>query len=102
MVGSKQIVLITDNFPYGGASANLLRNFTLCLRNEGNDIEVILPTGASYGKKLDQQNHRVGHFEGIKFTRLGFIYHPKNILGKMIDNTISLFLPLIFNRKSVV
>ena len=99
MVGSKQIVLITDNFPYGGASANLLRNFTLCLRNEGNDIEVILPTGASYGKKLDQQNQSVGYFEGIKFTRLGFIYHPKNILGKMIDNTISLFLPLIFLTK---
>jgi len=99
MVGSKQIVLITDNFPYGGASANLLRNFTLCLRNEGNDIEVILPTGASYGKKLDQQNQSVGYFEGIKFTRLGFIYHPKNILGKMMDNTISLFLPLIFLTK---
>lgn len=89
-------ILLTSNYPYGGASANLLRYFTFCLKNTGHEVEVFLPTGAFYGNKVDQQSVRKGVINGIKYKRLGFIYHPKNFIGKFFDIILGLFLPFFF------
>jgi glycosyltransferase involved in cell wall biosynthesis len=96
MVINKKIVLVTDSFPYGGASANLLRYFTLGLSNENNDIEVFLPTGSYYGNKLDTNSKRCGKIENVKFRHLGFINHPRNYIGKILDNFFGLLLPFFF------
>lgn len=90
------IVLFASAFPYGGASANFLRNFTFALKDAGHNVEVILPTGAYYGKKIDQQNIRKGVINGVKYQRLGFIYHPRNWFGKIIDNLLGIILPFFF------
>jgi len=90
---SKYIILLTTNFPYGGASANLLRYFTYCLKESGFEIEVLLPTGGYYGKKIDQVSKRVNEINGVKYRRLGFIHHPVNYFGKFLDNLLGLILP---------
>ena len=90
----KNIKLITfGNFPFGGASANLLRYFTLSLSKGNNDVEVLLPTGHYYGNKIDVINKRVGKIEDVKYKYTGLLMHPKNYLGKFIDNVFGpLFL----------
>ncbi len=95
------IVLITSSFPYGGASANLLRYFTYCLEESGFNIEVFLPTGAYYGKKVDQFSKRQGKINGVKYTRLGFIHHPVNYFGKFLDIVLGMILSFFYllNRK---
>ncbi len=96
MVGQKKIVLITNNFPYGGASANLMRYFTLALATQNNDIEVIIPTGSYYGNKIDVNESRCGKIESVKYRHLGFIEHPKNYFGKFFDIILGLTLPFFF------
>lgn len=86
----KYIVLITNTFPYGRASANFLRLFTYCIRDTGNSIEVFLPTGDC--SSIKENKVRKGDVEGVRFTRLGFINHPKHILGKVMDNLLGFFL----------
>jgi glycosyltransferase involved in cell wall biosynthesis len=92
----RKIVLITSRFPYGGASANLLRYFTMALAIENNDVEVILPTGCYYGNKIDVNEKKYGEIESIKYRHLGFINHPKNYIGKILDNLLGLILPFFF------
>jgi glycosyltransferase involved in cell wall biosynthesis len=94
----KYIKVITyGNFPYGGASANFLRYLALSLTLENrNDIEVLLPTGHYYGNKTEENAIRNGVVENIKYRHLGFLNHPKNYLGKIIDNLIGPFLLLFY------
>lgn len=92
----KKIVLITNNFPYGGASANLLRYFTLALAFQNNDIEVIIPTGSYYGNKIDVNENRYGEIESVKYRHLGFLNHPRNYFGKLLDNILGLILPFFY------
>lgn len=96
MVGRKKVVLVTNNFPYGGASANLLRYFSLALAMQNNDVEVIIPTGGYYGNKIDVNEKRYGKIESVKFRHLGFINHPKNYFGKLLDNILGLILPFFY------
>ena len=92
----KNIKIITyTNFPFGGASANFLRYFSLSLIHQKNCVEVLLPTGGYFGNKIDINIKRKGEIEKIKFRHLGFIKHPRNYFGKFIDNTFGLFLPMI-------
>ncbi len=96
MAGNKKIVLVTSSFPYGGAGANLMRYFSLALAMQNNDVEVIIPTGSYYGKKVDVNQNRSGHIESVKYRHLGFINHPRNYFGKIIDNLSGLFSPFFF------
>lgn len=96
MARNKKIVLITSRFPYGGASANLLRYFTLALAIQNSDVEVIIPTGCYYGNKIDVNKNRYGKIESVKYRHLGFINHPKNYFGKLLDNILGLILPFFF------
>lgn len=92
----KKIVVIGSNFPYGGASANLLRNLTLALAVQNNIVEIIIPSGRHYGSKIDVNQSRNGKIESVKYRHLGFIIHPKNYFGKFLDNILGLILPFFF------
>jgi len=93
----KNIMLLTyGNFPYGGASANLLRYFTIGLSRLGNNVEVILPTGNYYGQNIDHNKNKEGNIEGVRYKHLGFINHPRKLAGKLADNLCGIILPLIY------
>lgn len=92
----KRIMIITNNFPYGGADANLLRYFSYSLYEKGNNIKVVMPTGASYGNRLYQSVTRRGVFNGIEYLRLGYINHPGSFLGKLNDNLLGIILPFLY------
>ena len=97
MTQKKNIVLINyGNFPYGGASANLLRYFAIGLSKLSNNVEVIMPTGNYYGKKIDHNKHKQGVIEGVRYKHLGFINHPRNIIGKITDNMCGIILPFLY------
>jgi len=59
-------------------------------------VEVILPTGNYYGRKLDQNEHKEGLIENVKYEHLGFINHPRNLIGKLADNFFGVILPLMY------
>ena len=98
---TKNIVLITyGNFPYGGASANLLRYFAMGLAHVGNTVKVILPTGNYYGQKVDHNKTREGVLEcGVEYRHLGFVNHPRKVFGKLLDNILGVILPFIYLLK---
>jgi glycosyltransferase involved in cell wall biosynthesis len=93
---SKKIVLIAGSFPFGGAGANLLRYFTITLARRNNVVEVIIPTGGIYGNKIDINSRRSGQIDSVRYRHLGFIIHPRNYLGKILDNVLGLILPFFF------
>lgn len=90
------MLLTHGNFPYGGASANLLRYFTIGLSRLGNNVEVILPTGNYYGQNIDHNKNKEGNIEGVRYKHLGFINHPRKLAGKLADNLCGIILPLIY------
>ncbi len=94
-------IVTYGNFPYGGASANLLRYFSMALYQANNEVEVIIPTGYYFGKKVDVNKKRTGKIKGVKYIYTGFLFHPRNYLGKVIDNTIGplmMFLLLLIKH----
>ena len=100
----KYIKIITySNFPYGGASANFIRNMALGLFENGQDIEVLLPSGNYYGEGIDSDNLRIGTIKGVPYRHFCFKYHPHQLLGKLIDNVfgpLNLFLFIFKLRMS--
>lgn len=105
MVGNclNHIILITyANFPFGGASANLLRCLSIGLSRLDNIVEVILPTGGGYGEKIDINKNKVGNIKHVSYKHLGFTIHPRNNFGKITDNLIGVFSPFFYLiRKSL-
>ena len=89
-------IITGGNFPYGGASANYLRNFSLALQIQGNDVEVLMTTGEYYGKNIDINTRRTGNIENVKFRHLCYIIHPRNIIGKILDNICGAFSPILY------
>lgn len=93
----KKIIVVTyENFPYGGAPANLLRYITLALAAEGFPVEVILPTGNVYGNNIETKSQRKGHIEEVSYKHIGFIRHPHNYIGKILNLFISFFYTPIY------
>ena len=98
-------IITYDNFPYGGASANLLRYFSLSLSLEGNNVEVVMPTGNNYGKNIDSNVKRSGKVENVRFKHLAYLNHPQNFIGKALDiflgfiNTIGFILKESFKSE---
>ncbi len=88
----KNISIVTyGNFPFGGASANYIRYFALSLnRNKDVNVEVLIPSGFYFGN--EQNKTRKGNIQGVKYKYLGFLNHPRNYIGKLIDNV---FAPII-------
>lgn len=93
-------IISYENFPFGGAPANFLRYFSLALSTELNDIEVILPTGNMYGKKIEEKENRKGLINDVKYQHLCFTKHPNNLFGKIANIICGLILPLLFLVKS--
>ena len=90
-------IVFFGNFPFGGASANLLRNFALSLTEiENNQIEFILPTGRYFGRTIDNDYKRVGKFEKIIYKHMCFKNHPRNYFGKIIDIFFGVINTLIY------
>lgn len=95
-------IIFIGNFPFGGPSANLLRNFSLSLTEiKTNNIEILLPTGRYYGKTKDKDYKRKGNFEKVNYKHMCFKNHPRNYLGKIVDilyGIISTLIYLIISR----
>lgn len=90
-------IVTYNNFPFGGAAANYLRNFALSIAlQEGNNVEVILPTGNSFGNSSDLNKSSKGSVEKVTYRHLRYVEHPKNYLGKLIDNICGFLLPIAY------
>jgi glycosyltransferase involved in cell wall biosynthesis len=82
----KSIKIITyENFPFGGAPANLVRYISLALSKEGSNIEVLMPTGNVYGKNVELKLEKNGYVEDVKYRHLVYTKHPRNYFGKLLD-----------------
>ena len=80
----KYIKIISyNNFPYGGASANYVRNLAFALQNK--DVDVLLPTGNIYGHYIDNHICKVNKIKTTTYRHLGFSKHSKNYFGKIFD-----------------
>lgn len=90
---SKIKIVTNENFPFGGAPANFVRNFARAIALENTDVEVILPTGNIYGKNVEYKSARSGEINGIKYKHLGFTDHPRNLIGKFFDLFLGQLLP---------
>ena len=100
IVEKKYIKIITyGNFPFGGASANLLRYFSLALAHSNNDVEIVLPTGNYIGHKIDVNSKRNGNIENVKYKHLCFKNHPLNYLGKLLDILCGFTFPIFYLYK---
>jgi glycosyltransferase involved in cell wall biosynthesis len=93
----QNIKIVTyDNFPFGGAPANYMRYFALSLSLiEGNNVEVILPTG-NYGIKSNLNRSKIGNVDKVLFKHLGYLNHPTDTIGKLIDNILGFILPFLY------
>ena len=101
-VNKKHIKIITfGNFPFGGSTANLLRNFALSLSNLYH-IEVILPIGSCFGNNIDANSHRVGQLNNVFYRHVCFLKHPTSFVGKLIDNICGLVLPFFYILKQSI
>jgi glycosyltransferase involved in cell wall biosynthesis len=89
MVKQKKVIMITSNFPYGGASANLLRNLALGLSESNNSVEVIIPHGHAYGK-FNPNSKRKGKIQQVTYRYLCFLNRPRNGILKILEFFCSL------------
>ena len=103
MYKGKKITFISySNFPFGGAMANFSRYFVGGLAMQENIVEVILPTGNYYGNKVDCVQDRKGISKGVSYRHLCYINHPKNYLGKILDNICGYILPIFYLIKKSI
>lgn len=93
----KHIKIVTyDNFPFGGAPANFVRNFALSVSQQDNvRVEVVLPKG-NYGNSNRATTFKKGVIEKLTYRHLGYSMHPVHAVGKLIDNLLSLVLPVFY------
>lgn len=90
-------IVTYDNFPFGGAPANYLRNFALSIAlQEGQKVDVILPTGNYYGNSSDLNISKTGSVENVTYRHLCYVKHPKNYFGKLLDNICGYLLPVAY------
>lgn len=90
-------IFTKDNYPYGGASANFVRNMARSLAlNEDINLEVIIPRGNFFANNKDVPTESKGIAEGVPYKFLGFKSHPTNLPGAALDNLFSNFLPFFF------
>lgn len=86
-MSKKKIKIITyGNFPYGGAAANFLRDLAVGLSKNNCDVEVLLPKGNYFGKKIEQSVNRTGNVNNVRYRFFCFTRHPVAKIGKVIDN----------------
>jgi glycosyltransferase involved in cell wall biosynthesis len=92
-----------NNFPYGGASANFVRNYARSLAiDEENDVEVVIPRGNFYANKNNITHTRRGEIDKVKYFFPGYMTHPDNSVGSMSDNFLSSVLPFFYLIKAAL
>lgn len=86
----KNIVIVAaTDFPFGTASANLLRNLGLGLIKNGCNIHLLISRGVSFARGSEHEK-RTNIYNGLKFTYCSFINKPRNYLWKIIDVFIAI------------
>ncbi|MEI8201410.1 MAG: glycosyltransferase [Bacteroidota bacterium] len=90
-------IIFFGNFPFGGPSANLVRNFAMSLtENKNNQLEIILPTGNCYGKTDDIESKRKAKFGSVNYRYMSYKNHPKNIFAKIFEMFFGVLNTLIY------
>ncbi|MBP7507722.1 MAG: glycosyltransferase [Prolixibacteraceae bacterium] len=103
----RYVLLTTSNFPIGGPGASYLNLFCRGLKSHGQEIDVFLLKGFDFGNyKYDSLKENITE-EGVHYTYLSSVQHPKNNFFKILDQILSLFhltqllFSLIKNRNTV-
>lgn len=97
----KNLLIVTDsNFPYGSASANLLRLMGGGLTGQGWQVEVLIQRGLHTDNKCNTPP-RSGSEQGVAYRFCGFRLRPRNILLKPVDTLIGnlMTLAVILSRR---
>ena len=95
MKSTKNILLITNsNFPFGGASANVLRLLTTGLVKAGNSVNVLLQRGMMYGAVTESEH--VNNYNGVDIHRSGYKKRPDVLIHKTIDSLAGILFPPVF------
>lgn len=93
---SKNFVIITTSpFPFGCASANLLRHLALGIKKNNNNVEVLLQRGNDFGNE-EQFKSRSNYFESIKFSYASFKKRSKYIVLRILDTLFGSIIPTFF------
>ncbi len=95
------LLVTTSNFPYGGASANVLRLLTTGLARTDRNIEVLLQKGISYGN-ISESNKRKGSIEEVRYRYCGFLFRPTNFLKWIVDTAAGIIIPVLFVFKGKI
>lgn len=94
---NKKVIIITKgNFPFGGPTANFLRNFAKSLSYAECEVMCISPIGFNYGHNVDNLKKRSGKVGDVSYRYLGFVNNPNNFFGKIINNLLGLVLPFFY------
>lgn len=80
----KLLIVTSSNFPYGSASANLLRLMGAGLTEQGWAVEVLLQRGLHTDNKQTVPP-RSGVERGVAFRFFGWRVRPRNLLLKPVD-----------------
>ena len=97
----KNLLIVTSSdFPYGSASANLLRLMGVGLTGQGWRVEVLIQRGLHTDNKRNVPP-RSGSEQGVAYRFCGFRLRPRNIFLKPIDTLSGHWMTLacILRRK---
>lgn len=93
---AKEFILITsENFPDGGASANYMNLFCKGLKVNNQKISVWLLKGFAFGKHTRPHEQKNLTVDGVPFIYLSSTHRPKNYTRKLIDDFIALLRLII-------
>ncbi len=84
----KLLIITSSNFPYGSASANLLRLMGRGLVQQGWELEFLLQRGRSTNDKEDIPPRR-GKEQGLSYYFCGYRLRPRNVFLKIVDSWVS-------------
>jgi len=105
---AKDFILITsENFPDGGASANYMNLFCKGLKVNNQEISVWLLKGFAFGKHTRPHKQKNITADGVPFIYLSSTHRPKNYIRKLIDDFTAIIrliislIGLIKKRKAV-
>jgi glycosyltransferase involved in cell wall biosynthesis len=97
----KRLVIVTaSSFPYGDASANLLRLMGVGLTGQGWQVDVLIQRGMHTDNKGDV-SPRCGSEQGVNYRFCGFRLRPRNVFLKPLDTLLGNLMTLvgIFSRR---
>lgn len=95
MMNKRKILLVSDmNFPFGGASANLLRLFATGISKNNKNVTVVLQRGRQYGNKKNIS--KGGIIDSVKYWYCCFTNRPQNYILKVVDDIFGVVIPLVY------